>query len=167
MVTNQVFFGLFFCGFYSFKFYLFILRETERASWGGAERQGERESQAGSVLSAHSLTRGSKSRTMRSWPELEPRAGCLTDWATQAPPFVVLKNEFQSIAATQYMSLMYLGWSPNSALSSMILGEWLNFSEPGFHYLQKGVNGTPPQRDTGWMKCDTTSYASPFPVPGT
>ena len=36
--------------------YLF-LRETERGkeSWGGAEREGERESQAGSMLLAQSL----------------------------------------------------------------------------------------------------------------
>ena len=33
---------------------------------GGAEREGERESQAGSALSAQSLMRGSNSRTVRS-----------------------------------------------------------------------------------------------------
>ena len=41
--------------------YLFILRERQRedTSGGGAEREGERESQAGSVPSAQSSTRGS------------------------------------------------------------------------------------------------------------
>ena len=55
--------------------YLFWERES---MWGGAEREGDRESQAG-------LTRDSISWTMRSWPELKSRVGRLTDWATQAP----------------------------------------------------------------------------------
>ena len=37
-----------------FKVYLFILRERE-TSRGGAERKGERESQAGSALARHGL----------------------------------------------------------------------------------------------------------------
>ena len=52
-----------------FNVYLF-LRERERQSMssGGAERGGDTESEAapGSELSAHSLTRGSNSRTVRS-----------------------------------------------------------------------------------------------------
>ena len=50
--------------------YLFMLRERERerlgTSRGGAEREGERESQAGSALSAQSLMEGSIPQTMRS-----------------------------------------------------------------------------------------------------
>ena len=51
-------------------FLMFIYFERERASlcmWlGGAEREGERESQAGSALSAQSLMRGPNSQTVRS-----------------------------------------------------------------------------------------------------
>ena len=43
---------------------------------GGAEREGEKESQAGPALSAESLW-GSNSRTRRSWPELKSRVRCL------------------------------------------------------------------------------------------
>ena len=43
--------------------------ERERTSRGGAEREGDRGSKAGSELSAQSSKRGSNSQTMRSWPE--------------------------------------------------------------------------------------------------
>ena len=61
-------------------FYLFIylkliyLRERENKQGKGRER--ERESQA--------LTWSSNSWTVKSWPELKSRAGCLTNWDTQA-----------------------------------------------------------------------------------
>ena len=45
-------------------FILLILRETE--SWGGAEREGKRKSQAGSPLSAWSPMWGLNSRMVRS-----------------------------------------------------------------------------------------------------
>ena len=44
-------------------------RERERMSRGGAEREGDRGSEAGSALSPQSPTRGSNSQTTRSWPE--------------------------------------------------------------------------------------------------
>ena len=52
---------------YFFNVYLF-LRERERAheSRGGAEREGDRRSEAGSALTAESPMCGSNSRTMRS-----------------------------------------------------------------------------------------------------
>ena len=40
----------------------------------GAETEGERESQAGSALSAWSPMQGSNPRTVRSWPELKSEA---------------------------------------------------------------------------------------------
>ena len=62
--------------------------ETERdrlwAEEGQRQREGKRESQAGSELSVQSLTQGSIPRTVRSWPEPNPRVRRLTDWATQA-----------------------------------------------------------------------------------
>ena len=50
---------------------------------GRREREGGRESQAGS---AQSLTQGLNSPTVRSRLEPKPRVGCLTSRATQAPP---------------------------------------------------------------------------------
>ena len=62
------------------EFLLFKLIYFERQSRRGTEeREGERESQAGSVLSVHSPMRGLNPRTVRSRPELKPRVGCLTN----------------------------------------------------------------------------------------
>ena len=72
--------------FYTYDFlkkYLLILREW--ASRRGAEGGKERESQAGSTLTAQSPTRGWNLWMVRSWPEPKPRVGRLTNWATQAP----------------------------------------------------------------------------------
>ena len=69
-----------------FKVYLFILWETETVWAREGQRTRERESQAGSTLSAYSQMWGLNSQTVRSCPELKPRVGCLTNWATQAPP---------------------------------------------------------------------------------
>ena len=67
--------------------YLFILRERQRdnMSRAEAEREGRRESQTGSVLTAQSLMWSLIPQIMRPWPELKSRVGCLTTWATQAP----------------------------------------------------------------------------------
>ena len=54
-------------------------------SRGRAEREQEREFQAGSMLSAQSPTWGSISKTVRSWSEQKSRILCLPDWATQVP----------------------------------------------------------------------------------
>ena len=82
----------------SFQFLKFICFERERErererTWAGvgAEREGRRESQEGSTLSAQSPTWGQNPRTVRSWPELKPRVGHSTDWATWAPQFNLLK----------------------------------------------------------------------------
>jgi len=59
--------------------YVFSIYLRER--WGA---EGGRESQADSLLSVeHSL--GLILTTLRSWPELRSRVGCLTNWATQVP----------------------------------------------------------------------------------
>ena len=59
-------------------------RESEHMSRGGAEREGERESQAGSALMAQ--MQGLNPRTVRSRAEPKSRASRLTDWAPQVPP---------------------------------------------------------------------------------
>ena len=48
-------------------------------SEGGAEREGDRESQAGSAPSSQRPMRGLNSQTVRSWPESKPRVTCRTD----------------------------------------------------------------------------------------
>ena len=68
--------------FFFFLFFLmFIFRERKKeCKWGrGKEREGERESQAGSALSVHSPMQGLNSRTMRSYPELKSRVGSFTE----------------------------------------------------------------------------------------
>ena len=68
---------------------LFIyLRENAQCVSGDRSRgRGrERESQPNSTLSVEPSSRMDP-RTLRSWPEPKnPRVGCLTDWATHAPP---------------------------------------------------------------------------------
>ena len=74
-------------------FNLFIFereRGREKVMEGQRERVRERESQAGSAVSAQSLMRGLNSQTVRSWPKLKSRVGCLTNWDTQAPLYVLI-----------------------------------------------------------------------------
>ena len=71
--------------FFKMRIYLFILRERTTC-WQqarGAEREGEKESQASSVFSAEPNT-GLSLMTVRSWPEPKSRVRYLTDWDTQA-----------------------------------------------------------------------------------
>ena len=56
---------------------------NEHTTGGGAER--ERESQAGSALSAWTQMWGSNSQTLRSSPEVKSRVRRWTNWVTQVP----------------------------------------------------------------------------------
>ena len=73
---------------------MFIHLFWERGSGRGAER--ERESQAGSTLSAQSLTLGSVPQTVRSWPKLKSRVLCFTDWATRPPLLQLLPKRVKN-----------------------------------------------------------------------
>ena len=53
-------------------------------SWGGAERERERESQARSMLSMEPSV-GLDPMALGSCPELKSRVGCSTNSATQVP----------------------------------------------------------------------------------
>ena len=64
LLTNVLVFLMFICLF---------LKERE------SREEGERETQAGSALSAQNLTQSSNSGTMRSYPEPKPRVGRLTN----------------------------------------------------------------------------------------
>ena len=67
-------------------FIFFLSLFLSLRGWGAERERGrERESQAGSGVSAQSLVRGSIPWTLRSWAEQESRVGRLTTWAPQAP----------------------------------------------------------------------------------
>ena len=115
--------------FWVFLMFIFVReRERERvhmhAHREGAEKEGEREFQAGSVLSAQSLTQGWNSQTMRSWPELKSRVECLTNWATQVPQtlyFSLLKYPFGSPYIFYFFAeMVYLSVCFKSIYSSFL-----------------------------------------------
>ena len=61
----------------------------ERARREGQREKGDRGSEAGSALTAQSLTRGSNSQTVRSWPKPKSDA-----WPTEPPRRLFLKFKF-------------------------------------------------------------------------
>ena len=67
---------------YYFKVYLFLRGASEQ---GRGRERGERESQAGYVLTVQSPTWGLNSRTGRSRPEPKSRVGHVSDGATRVP----------------------------------------------------------------------------------
>ena len=71
-----------------FNVYLFWERALTHKQGRGRKRGWGRESQAGSVMSAHSLTRGSISRTMGSWPEPKPKSWMLNGLSYPGTPEV-------------------------------------------------------------------------------
>ena len=77
-----------------FNVYLF-LRERQSANMGGAEREGDTESKAGSRLRAISTERDAglklTNRKIVTWAEV----GCPTDWAAQVPlmKYIILKRK--------------------------------------------------------------------------
>ena len=94
---GNIFMWLFFSYGWANVFFLFLSlfvfeRQQEHTcmSRGAAERQ--RESQAGSILSAQSLMWGSKSWTVRSWRELKSRVRRLTD----CPTWVTLQKHLKT-----------------------------------------------------------------------
>ena len=78
---NRLSFQIFF-----FFLSLFIYFERDRMSRGRAEREGDRESQAGSMQLAQRAPHGVRiHETIRSRPEPKSRVRCLTNWAIQVP----------------------------------------------------------------------------------
>ena len=84
-LSIQFFFFFFNIDSLFFLMFIYLFWKRERESGEGSERGGERESWAGSALSAQSSIRGSVPWIMRSWPEPKPRVSCLIDWATEEP----------------------------------------------------------------------------------
>ena len=82
---------------YTISLSLFILSERAYTQVGeGAERKGERESQAGSKLSAWSPTWGPISQTVRPWPELKS-SQALNQLAPLNTPFYEVQEEAKLI----------------------------------------------------------------------
>ena len=81
---------------------------------GATERKGDREFEAGSILSVQSWMRGSKPQTMRSWPESKARVEHLTDWATQ-PPLLASISEVNVVTYQPSLGVSgrYLWMVPN------------------------------------------------------
>ena len=67
---------------------IYLFWETERMRREGAKREGERESQVVSLLSALSLTRGLNPWTARPWPEPKPQVGHLNWMSHWGAPVV-------------------------------------------------------------------------------
>ena len=112
-------------------FIYFWDRERQSMNGGGAEREGDTESEAGSRLWAISPEPNAglelTDREIMTWAEV----GRLTDWATQAPQFLLFfKNKTISNCSwlvyrnTVYFSIwiLYLATLLNT-FSSIILGQ--------------------------------------------
>ena len=89
---------------FSISFFYVNLFARESVSGGGTEREGEREFQAGSRLSAQSPTLGLSPQTMRSWPEQKSRVRHLINWAMQMPWFSVSINALPSFCHPHFNS---------------------------------------------------------------
>ena len=73
LCINHIFFKIWFI--YFLNIYLFLRENAHKQGKGGErEREGERESKAGSVLTAESLMWGLNPQTTKSWPELKSDA---------------------------------------------------------------------------------------------
>ena len=74
---------------------MFILRERARMSGGGAEREGDTESKAGSRLRAISTEPNVGLKPTNSKMMTWAQVGHSTDWATQVPLFIFLMFIFE------------------------------------------------------------------------
>ena len=72
----------------------YLFRERKHMNGVGRDRERSRKSEADSMLSME-LDLGLDLTTLRSWTELKPRVGCLTDRATQDPSKIILKIHFR------------------------------------------------------------------------
>ena len=88
----------------------------ERTWWGGAEREGERETQADFPLNVEPSA-GLDLMTLRSWPEWKSRVRCLTDWATHAPLYWIFFFK-ADIFCTNWQTF-WLGFSVDLHLNKM------------------------------------------------
>lgn len=93
--------------------------------WGGrGEREGEKDSQAGSMLSIQPDV-GLDLTPLKSWPDQKSRVGCLTEWATQVPQILYVSVNFfwydgyfndwyQCIKIIKVEDLSFSSWCSNN-----------------------------------------------------
>ena len=82
--------GFLFC--FVFKVYLFILRKTA-SEQGRGEREGDRESQAGSALSVKSLMRGLNPWTVRSYLSQNQKSDAQPTEPSRCPKEMIIYSE--------------------------------------------------------------------------
>ena len=86
-----------------FNVYLFIFerqRASEPARTGEGQRERKTENPKQDLHCQHGApTQSSIPWTVRSWPELKPRIGHFTDWATQEPLFLEIIDTNQLFLA--------------------------------------------------------------------
>ena len=88
----------------------------------------------------------SNSQNVRSWPELKPRVGCLTEWASQAP----LKTENTLIGRQRWQVHSYGGAAFGKA-KRLTLGEWQGWTSGVYMELKPGVvEGVEMSPSLGW-----------------
>ena len=89
--------------FFFHVFYLF-LGQRESMNGGGAEREGDTESEAGSRLWTVSTEPDAglelMNREIMTWAEVR----CLTDWATQVPLFILIHSPWNYNRTTKNLS---------------------------------------------------------------
>ena len=88
---NYIYFFLY---VYIFLIFIYFERNRARVSEGRTEREGERENPKQAPYCKHRAQYGAPThKTVRPWPKLKPRVGCLTEWATQAPLIFIFERE--------------------------------------------------------------------------
>ena len=86
---------------------LFIYFEKERVcEQGRGKERGRKRIQAGSMLSAQSLMQGLNSCTVKSWPEIKPKVGHLTE-SPRCPTFFHFKLHYFIYGWWYYFSDYY------------------------------------------------------------
>ena len=90
----------------------------ESTSRGGAEREGDRGSEAGSALTAAGLIQGSNSRTVGSWPELEIKSWMLNRLSYPGTHTLVSFNACLGSGTIEVGHLGNWNWTPCQKLRS-------------------------------------------------
>ena len=101
-------------------FIYFWERERVHASRGGAETEGDTESEAGSRFWAVSTEPNAGLKLMNHKIMTWGKVGSLTHWATQAPLFFSFfkQGRFQHVSHTEIMNLVkYIGWKNHRRLN--------------------------------------------------
>ena len=122
---------------YFFNLCIYFTKIESVHAWvGEGKEQTERKRKADSLLSVDSNT-GLNLMTLRSWPELKPGIGCLTDWDPQEPFMVLYDNantsflfKFQvihlpfDVFIVSWSTILFNGLKSTSGFSLMLKLLW-------------------------------------------